>query len=321
MGFDHMHALVLENVSKSFGGINAVSKVNLTVTVGESRALIGPNGAGKSTLFNLVTGEIPLDRGRILIFGKDLTREPIQKRIASQLGRTYQISNLFTQLTVQENLFLASWQTRKMKTSLIATLFRSWKKFGNQRRHVANIARRVGLDDKLDVTVNELSHGANRQLELGITLAHEPRILLLDEPTSALSRENTEQLFSVIARLRDRGVSVIYISHFLEEVKQVADRYTVLRDGRSVDSGIATARSTEYLIEQMVGRELEQLYPADIPMKKQPKRNCFVMFLKREMHGLIQEIYSEISDVIMLNLLIVLEILFAGRDIIFQLQR
>ena len=100
-----MHALVLENVSKSFGGIDAVSKVNLTVTVGESRALIGPNGAGKSTLFNLVTGEIPLDRGRILLFGKDLTREPVQKRIASQLGRTYQVSNLFTQLTVQENLF------------------------------------------------------------------------------------------------------------------------------------------------------------------------------------------------------------------------
>ena len=91
-----MQALVLENVSKSFGGIDAVSKVDLTVTKGESRALIGPNGAGKSTLFNVVTGEIPLDTGTILLFGKDLTRAPVQKRIASQLGRTYQISNLFT---------------------------------------------------------------------------------------------------------------------------------------------------------------------------------------------------------------------------------
>ena len=98
-----MNALVLDNVSKSFGGIDAVSNVDLTITVGESRALIGPNGAGKTTLFNLVTGEIPLDEGRVLLFDKDLTREPVQKRIASQLGRTYQMSNLFDQLTVQEN--------------------------------------------------------------------------------------------------------------------------------------------------------------------------------------------------------------------------
>ena len=104
-----MHALVLKNVSKSFGGIDAVSRVDLTVTKGESRALIGPNGAGKSTLFNLVTGEIPLDRGRITLFGKDMTRETVQKRIASQLGRTYQISNLFVQLTVEENILLPAW--------------------------------------------------------------------------------------------------------------------------------------------------------------------------------------------------------------------
>jgi branched-chain amino acid transport system ATP-binding protein len=102
-----MHSLVLKNVSKSFGGIDAVSKVDLTVMMGESRALIGPNGAGKTTLFNLVTGEISLDEGRILLFGKDLTREPVQKRIASQLGRTYQVSNLFGFMadTQKESLF------------------------------------------------------------------------------------------------------------------------------------------------------------------------------------------------------------------------
>ena len=166
-----MHALELTNVSKSFGGIDAVSKVDLTVMMGESRALIGPNGAGKSTLFNLVTGEIPLDEGRILLFGKDLTREPVQKRIPSQLGRTYQTSNLFSQLTVQENLFLASWQTRTRKASLVATLFRSWRKFDNQRRYLTKIAHRVGLEDKLDTTVDAcvlelLSGGPQSQAEI-----------------------------------------------------------------------------------------------------------------------------------------------------------
>jgi len=231
-----MHALVLENVSKSFGGINAVSKVNLTVAVGESRALIGPNGAGKSTLFNLVTGEIPLDRGRILLLGKDLTREPVQKRIASQLGRTYQVSNLFKQLTVQENLFLASWQTRKKKTFLAATLFRSWQKFENQRRHVADTARRVGLEGKLDVTVDELSHGEQRQLELGITLAHEPRILLLDEPMAGLSVAERGFMTELIMSLKSE-ITVVIIEHDIDVAFSIADQVSVLHHGAIIAEG------------------------------------------------------------------------------------
>jgi branched-chain amino acid transport system ATP-binding protein len=231
-----MHALVLENVSKSFGGINAVSKVNLTVAVGESRALIGPNGAGKSTLFNLVTGEIPLDRGRILLLGKDLTREPVQKRIASQLGRTYQVSNLFKQLTVQENLFLASWQTRKKKTFLTATLFRSWQKFENQRRHVADTARRVGLEGKLDVTVDELSHGEQRQLELGITLAHEPRILLLDEPMAGLSVAERGFMTELIMSLKSE-ITVVIIEHDIDVAFSIADQVSVLHHGAIIAEG------------------------------------------------------------------------------------
>ena len=166
------------DVRKVYGmgeiSVAALDGVSITIQEGEFVAIMGPSGSGKSTLFNLVTGEIPLDRGRIVLFGKDLTDAPVQKRIASQLGRTYQVSNLFSQLTVQENLFLASWQTRRKKTSIIATLFRSWRRFENQRRHIAKIAQRVGLEDKLDTTVDELSHGEHHQLELGLTLAHEP---------------------------------------------------------------------------------------------------------------------------------------------------
>lgn len=231
-----MHALVLKNVSKSFGGIDAVSKVDLTVMTGESRALIGPNGAGKSTLFNLVTGEIPLDEGRILLFGKDLTREPVQKRIAWQLGRTYQISNLFTQLTVQENLFLASWQTRRQKASWAATLFRSWRKFDNQRRHLAKIAHRVGLGDKLDMTVDELSHGEHRQLELGITLAHMPRILLLDEPMAGLSAAERRFMTELIMGLKPE-ITVVIIEHDIDVAFSIADQVSVLHHGAIIAEG------------------------------------------------------------------------------------
>ncbi|UCF91550.1 MAG: ABC transporter ATP-binding protein [Desulfobacterales bacterium] len=230
-----MHALVLKNVSKSFGGIVAVDKVDLTVMLGESRALIGPNGAGKSTLFNLVTGEISLDEGRILLFGKDLTHEPVQKRIASQLGRTYQVSNLFSQLTVQENLFLAAWQKWR-KVSLTATLFRSWRKFDNQRRHVLEIAHRVGLADRLEVKVDELSHGEHRQLELGLTLAHEPKILLLDEPMAGLSAAERRFMTELIMGLKPE-ITVVIIEHDINVAFSIADQVSVLHHGAIIAEG------------------------------------------------------------------------------------
>ncbi len=231
-----MNALVLQNVSKSFGGIDAISKVNLTVTEGESRALIGPNGAGKSTLFNLTTGEIPLDRGRILLFGRDLTQKPVQKRIASQLGRTYQVSNLFSQLTVEENLFLASWKTRGKRTSPIATLFRSWRKFKNQRRHISQIARKVGLDEKFEVRVEELSHGEQRQLELGITLAHEPKILLLDEPMAGLSAGERGFMTKLIISLKPE-ITVVIIEHDIDVAFSIGEQVSVLHHGTIIAEG------------------------------------------------------------------------------------
>jgi branched-chain amino acid transport system ATP-binding protein len=246
-----VHALVLKNVSKSFGGIDAVSKVDLAVVEGESRALIGPNGAGKTTLFNLVTGEIPLDEGRILLFGKDITREPVQKRIAWQLGRTYQVSNLFSQLTVQENLFLASWQIRREKSSVFATLFRSWHKFENQRRHIAKIAQQVGLEGKLDMKVDELSHGEHRQLELGITLAHEPRILLLDEPMAGLSVAERGFMTDLIMRLKSK-ITVVIIEHDINVAFSIADQVSVLHHGAVIAEG-----SPEQIESN---REVQQIY-------------------------------------------------------------
>jgi branched-chain amino acid transport system ATP-binding protein len=175
----------------------------------------------------------------------------VQKRIASQLGRTYQVSNLFSQLTVQENLFLASWQTRRRKASLAATLFRSWYKFENQRRHLAKIAHRVGLEDRLDITVDELSHGEHRQLELGITLAHEPRILLLDEPMAGLSVAERGFMTELIMSLKPE-ITVVIIEHDIDVAFSIADQVTVLHHGAIIAEG-----SPEQIENN---REVQQIY-------------------------------------------------------------
>ncbi len=245
-----MNALVLQDISKSFGGIEAINKVNLTVTEGESRALIGPNGAGKSTLFNLVTGEIPVDRGRILVFGKDLTHLPVQTRIGSRLGRTYQTSNLFTQLTVEENLFLASWKTRGQRVSPIAALFRPWRKFGDQRRYIGRIAERVGLTDRFDLPVAELSHGEHRQLELGITLAHEPRLLLLDEPMAGLSAAERGFMTDLIMGLK-KEITVVIIEHDINVAFSIADQVSVLHHGTIIAEGTPEAIQANEQVQQI----------------------------------------------------------------------
>ena len=231
-----MRALELKDVSKSFGGIDAVKDVNLIIDAGESRALIGPNGAGKTTVFNLITGEIRLDVGKISLFDQVISREPIQKRIKLKLGRTYQISNLFAQLTVQENLFLASWQTRQRRASLMSTLFRPWQKFDGQCRQIQDIAHRVGLKNKFNEPVNELSHGEHRQLELGITLAHRPKLLLLDEPMAGLSASERGFMTRLIKDLKT-DITVLIIEHDIDVAFTIADQVSVLHQGTIIVEG------------------------------------------------------------------------------------
>ena len=145
---------------------------------------------------------------------------------------------------------MASWQTRQKKTSLIATLFRSWQKFENQRRHVADIARRVGLDDKLDVTVAELSHGAHRQLELGITLAHEPRILLLDEPMAGLSAAERGFMTELIMSLKSE-ITVVIIEHDIDVAFSIADQVSVLHQGALIAEGTPEQIEANQKVQQI----------------------------------------------------------------------
>jgi len=235
-GSNQMRVLVLKNVSKSFGGIDAVRDVDLVINVGERRALIGPNGAGKTTLYNLVTGEIPLDRGKIFLFDTDLTQEPVQKRIQLGMGRTYQMSNLFQGLTIQENLFLAAWKRGQAPSSLWATLFRSWKKFNGRCSRALEIARQVGLEERFSVPVSELSHGEQRQLELGITLAHDPKILLLDEPMAGLSASERSFMTKQIMKLKPE-ITIVIIEHDIDVAFSIADKVSVLNQGSIIAEG------------------------------------------------------------------------------------
>lgn len=229
---DQKLALSIQSVSKSFGGVQAVRSVSLDVPVGERRALIGPNGAGKTTLFNVVTGELPAEGGRIELFGVDITHKSVQERAKMGLARTYQISQLFLHLTVEQNLFLAASANRNMEFHL----FRPWHRYRSEREWVLQVAEQVGLTDYLHAVVSELSHGLQRQLELGMAMAMRPRLLMLDEPAAGLSPTERTTLISLIRNL-PREITLLLIEHNMEIVLDLADRITVLNRGTVLAEG------------------------------------------------------------------------------------
>lgn len=221
--------LVLDQVSRDFGGLRAVDQVSLEVTEGERRAIIGPNGAGKTTLFNLITGELPVTSGRIFLFGQDVTGLPTMRRAALGLGRTYQITRIFPSLTVAENVLLAAMGLQPLKFALHRPLPRN----GPIWRKTREVLERVGLDHRAEVPARALSHGEQRQLELAIALAGDPRLLLLDEPGAGLSAAERHRLYNLIQGL-PRTLTVVLIEHDMDLALGLADRVTCLHYGRVI---------------------------------------------------------------------------------------
>lgn len=236
VGSDQQAALSLQGFSKFFGGVHAVEDVNLEVLQGERHVLIGPNGAGKSTLFNLITGEIVRDKGQIFVYGHNISHEPVQRRIDMGIGRTYQTSSLFSNLTVLENLFLAVWKRGEQPSNRLATLFRPWMKYREQCAQALEVAQQVSLDNKMEVGVSELSHGEQRQLELAITLAHQPRLLLLDEPMAGLSANERSFMTKLIMGLGS-AITVLLIEHDIDIAFRIADTVSVLHQGQIIAKG------------------------------------------------------------------------------------
>ena len=203
-------AVVLDRVTRRFGALQAVAGVSMTVATGERRAILGPNGAGKTTLFNLICGEFPPSTGRVWLRGADITRLKAYQRARAGIGRTYQNSLLFDGLTVLDNLHLAVRATRRWRFSILRP------RRGDQ--HVAaarRAAERVRLDHVLGRPVASLSHGQRRQLELGMALASEPRLLMLDEPAAGLSPGDPPELLRLLQEL-PRSLTLILIEHDMD---------------------------------------------------------------------------------------------------------
>jgi branched-chain amino acid transport system ATP-binding protein len=225
-------ALRLEAVSKSFGGLRAVDRVELAVRPGERRALIGPNGAGKTTLFNLIAGALPVSSGRITLFGADVTRKAQHRRAALGLARTFQITNLFPALTVRQNALLAAQALSRAKFSMLRPL----ERFADLATRAAEALAAVGLADRAGATVRHLSHGEQRQLEIALALAGRPRVLLLDEPAAGLSQAEA-RLMTQLLRGLDPAITLLIIEHDMDIALEVAQQVTVLHYGRVIADG------------------------------------------------------------------------------------
>ncbi len=225
-------ALAVSGLCRSFGGLAAVQGVDLSVLPGERRALIGPNGAGKTTLFNMIAGELPPSAGRIALFGRDVTRLPPHRRTALGLARTFQINTLFPNLTVLQNLLLAVHGTEPSRLRLHRTV----SSYGRLRDRACALLDRVSLDGADDRPVRTLSHGEQRQLEVAMALASEPRLLLLDEPMAGLSPGEARGFTALLQRL-DPSLTLLMIEHDMDVVFGVTERVTVLHEGKVICDG------------------------------------------------------------------------------------
>ena len=226
------HAVEITELTKTFGGVHAVEKVSLQVPIGQRRVLIGPNGAGKTTLFNCVTGSLPPTSGRIFLFGKEVTHLAEHLRTAMGLGRTYQITNVFPDLTVLENIILSIQGTTRKKW----VLHRPVKSFPEILDRAAAELERVGLQHRQADSVHLLSYGERRQLELALALASRPRALFLDEPCSGLSPSERQRIFNIITQL-PRDITIVCIEHDMQVALGLADQVSVLHRGRLILEG------------------------------------------------------------------------------------
>jgi branched-chain amino acid transport system ATP-binding protein len=223
--------LRLRGVGRRFGGVHAVRDVDLDVRPGERRAILGPNGAGKTTLFNLISGEFPPSAGRVELFGTDVTGEPARKRARMGLSRTFQTSRLFLGLSVQDNLYLAVLGVREGHLRMVPA-----RADAELREKARAMADAVGLTDRLDSLVADLSHGEQRQLEVGMARVSDPKLMMLDEPAAGLSRAERVNLTELLLAL-DPSITLILIEHDMDVALRVAQWVTMMHDGRVIVEG------------------------------------------------------------------------------------
>jgi len=245
--------LEIEELTKRFGGVIASDSISLCVPKGELHAIIGPNGAGKTTLIGQLAGEIAPDAGRIHFEGRDVTALPTDRRSQLGLARSFQITSLFLDFTVLDNVALAV-------QAHAGHSFRFWRdaRSESQLRAPARAAlARVGLAGRADVVVSNLSHGEHRQLEIAMALATRPRMLLLDEPMAGMGPDESARMVKTLRELK-RELTILLIEHDMEAVFALADRITVLVYGRIIASGTPEAIRANAEVRQAYLGEQEQ---------------------------------------------------------------
>jgi len=255
--------LQMRGIHKQFGATVALGNVSFSVLPGEVHALVGENGAGKSTLMKILSGAYTPDSGEMLLEGKAYRpNNPLDGRLQG-VSMIYQELSLAPRLTVEENIMLG---VEPVKYGLI-----QWKKVRKTAEKVISNFEHPEL--RPDVLVRDLTVGAQQLVEIGRSLAIGCRVLVFDEPTSSLSQRDIAKLFEIINNLKSQDLSIIYISHILEEVLEIADRLTVLRDGSVVDTSHVNDVSTEDIVRMMVGREVAELYPRSSRTSGKPGRH------------------------------------------------
>lgn len=229
-----MSLLRVEHLNKSFGGLKATRDVSLTVATGELGSIIGPNGAGKSTLFNQITGQIRPDSGHVIFNDRDITGLPTHQIVRLGIGRSFQRSNIFPRLTTLENVQVAVLNFKRQG----GNLWRATDKFGEVKDRVDQILSSVGLGDKRARLAGQLALGDQKRLEIGLTLALEPKLMLLDEPTAGMSPEETSNTIALIEKLvHEFKMSLLFTEHDIAMVFGISQIIRVLHHGEIIAVG------------------------------------------------------------------------------------
>jgi branched-chain amino acid transport system ATP-binding protein len=236
--------LSIDGLTKRFGGFNVLNEVSIDVMTGDIHALIGPNGAGKTTFFNLITGVLSADSGRVMFEGQPVDDARPSKRTIKGIARTFQNIRLFPHLTVLETIMVGEHcRFYPSVTGALMDVVLQWP-FGEaqeerkMRANAMELLEFIGLADKRAAKSSDLSYGDQRRLELARALATSPRLLLLDEPAAGMNPHETEELDEVITRIRDRGMTIILVEHDMRLVMGISDRVTVLNFGNKIAEGV-----------------------------------------------------------------------------------
>ncbi|SCP99706.1 sugar ABC transporter ATP-binding protein [Anaerobium acetethylicum] len=248
-----VYKLQLENISKSFPGVKALDDVNISLRPGTVHAVVGENGAGKSTLMKIINGLYKRDAGRVILDGKEVSFSGPMESADAGIAMIYQELNFFPELSIAENIFMKRQPGKA-----------GWVKWQDMMERAKKILEENDLPYDPRTKIKELPIASIQMLEIVKAVAFHAQVIIMDEPTSSISNKEVKLLFDKIAQLKKQGISFLYISHKMEEIFQIADDITIIRDGKSIISGSVSDFTEESIIAHMVGRSIENIYPKEV---------------------------------------------------------